>query len=94
LFRFAEALQGGKLVSAASLKTLWTDHPPNNYGAGFEVTDTVAGKSVGHTGFFTGISSRLSIFPDTGYVVAVLSNIDNGAPSLTDAIADQIALGP
>ncbi len=94
MFRFAEALQGGKLVSAASLKTLWTDHPPNNYGAGFEVTDTVAGKSVGHTGFFTGISSRLSIFPDTGYVVAVLSNIDNGAPSLTDAIADQIALGP
>jgi CubicO group peptidase (beta-lactamase class C family) len=94
LMRFAGALQREKLVSSASLKTLWTDHPPNNYGAGFEVSDTVAGKMVGHSGFFTGVSSRLSIFLDAEYVVAVLANIDNGAPALMDAIGDQIALAP
>jgi CubicO group peptidase (beta-lactamase class C family) len=94
LFRFAMALQEGNLVSTASLRMLWTDHPPNNYGAGFEVSTTPAGKAVGHTGFYSGISSRLSIFLDTRYVVAVLSNIDNGAPALTDAIVDQIALAP
>ena len=87
-----ETRADGKLVSPASLKVLWADRPPNNYGAGFEIADTVAGRAVGHTGFFTGVSSRLSIFPDTGYVVVVLSNIDNGAPELVDAIGDQIAL--
>jgi CubicO group peptidase (beta-lactamase class C family) len=92
LFRFARALQGGKLVSAASLKFLWTDRPPNNYGAGFEVSSTAAGKAVGHSGVFEGISSRLSLFLDKGYVVAVLSNIDDAAPPLMDAIGDQIAL--
>ncbi len=91
LYRFASALQTGKLVSAASLKTLWTDHPPNDYGAGFEVEDTAAGTLVGHSGFDHGVSTRLRIYLDKGYVVAVLSNIDRGAPTLAEAISDEIA---
>jgi CubicO group peptidase (beta-lactamase class C family) len=92
LFRFVRALESGKLVTPASLKMMWTDRPPNNYGAGFEISDTAAGKVVGHSGFFDGISARLSIFVDQGYVVAVLSNIDNGAPALMDSIGDEIAM--
>lgn len=92
LLRFSRTLQSGKLVSSASLKILWADHPPHNYGAGFEVVSTAAGESVGHSGFFEGISARLIMFRDRGYVVVVLSNIDDGAPALTDAITDQIAL--
>ena len=91
MLRFARALRGGKLVSASSLKALWTDRPPNDYGEGFEVTQTAAGKVVGHSGVFGGISSRLNIYLDKGCVVIALSNIDNGAPSLTEAIADEIA---
>jgi CubicO group peptidase (beta-lactamase class C family) len=93
LLRFARALQAGKLVSPASLAVLWTDHPPHDYGAGFEIVSTAAGGSVGHSGYFEGISTRLSIFRDRGWVVVVLSNIDDGAPGLVDAITDQIARG-
>jgi CubicO group peptidase (beta-lactamase class C family) len=91
LLKFSQALQGGKLVSPASLEFLWTDRPPHNYGAGFEVVATAAGQSVGHSGFFEGISTRMKIYRDRGYVVVVLSNIDDGAPGLVDAITDQIA---
>jgi CubicO group peptidase (beta-lactamase class C family) len=92
LFRFARALQAGKLVSRPSLKFLWSDQPPNNYGAGFEVVSTAAGKAVGHSGFFEGVSTRMSMFLDKDYVVVVLSNIEGGAPGLMDAISNQIAL--
>ncbi|MGH7023704.1 MAG: serine hydrolase domain-containing protein [Caulobacteraceae bacterium] len=91
LLKFARALQAGKLVSPASLRFLWTDHPPHNYGAGFEIVPTAAGPSVGHSGHFEGISTRLSILRDRGWVVVVLSNIDDGAPGLVDAITDEIA---
>lgn len=91
LFHFASALRDGKLVTAASLKALWTDRAPNNYGEGFEVQQTAAGKVVGHSGVFPGISSRMSLFLDKGYIVIALSNIDNGAPSLMEAIGDEIS---
>ncbi|MDB5432952.1 MAG: Penicillin-binding protein beta-lactamase class [Caulobacter sp.] len=91
MFRFARALQAGRLVSPASLKVLWTDNPPNNYGAGFETRQTPAGKVVGHTGFYVGVSSRLSLFLDRDYVVVVLSNVEVGAPTLMDVLTDEVA---
>lgn len=86
LFRFARALETGRLVSAASRALLWTDHAPDNYGAGFEIRETSAGKVVGHTGFLWGVSSRVSLFVDRGYVAVVLSNVEVGAPTLMDVI--------
>jgi len=91
LHRFALALQGGKLVSPASRAHLWTDHPPHNYGAGFMVTSSAAGRIVGHEGLFTGVSSQLEIYLDKGYVVAILGNQDWAAPGLGDAIRGLIA---
>ena len=91
LFRFARALETGKLVSAASLKILWANHRPNDYGAGFEVEDSAAGKLVGHSGFDLGVSTQLRIYLDKGYVVAVLSNIERGAPTLAETISNEIA---
>lgn len=91
LYRFARALQTGKLVSPTTLNTLWTDHPPNAYGAGFEIQETAAGKVVGHSGAAKGVSGRLSLYLDNGYVVVVLSNIDRGAPALNDVLTAEIA---
>jgi CubicO group peptidase (beta-lactamase class C family) len=91
LFRFARALETGKLVSAASLKILWTNHRPNDYGAGFMVEDSAAGKLVGHSGFDLGVSTQYRIYLDKGYVVAVLSNIERGAPILAETISNEIA---
>jgi CubicO group peptidase (beta-lactamase class C family) len=91
LHRFALALQAGRLVSPASRTYLWTDHPPHDYGAGFMITNSVAGKIVGHEGMFSGVSSQLEIYLDKGYVVAILGNQDWAAPGLGDAIRGLIA---
>lgn len=88
LLRFARALQEGRLVSKASLDFLWTDQPPNDYGAGFTIESTAAGKSYGHDGIMAGVSSRFHIYPESGYVVAILSNQDYGAPGLDEALVE------
>jgi CubicO group peptidase (beta-lactamase class C family) len=91
LLRFAHALQGGKLVSKASLDFMWTDHPPHNYGAGFTIEATAAGTAYGHDGIFAGVSTRFHIYPATGYVVAILGNLDYAAPGLDEALAEVVA---
>jgi CubicO group peptidase (beta-lactamase class C family) len=86
LHRFALALLAGKYVSQDSLKTMWTDHLGANYGFGFSITKGPAGRVVGHSGGFAGINSQLDIYLDSGFVVAVMSNIDMGASPLARAI--------
>jgi CubicO group peptidase (beta-lactamase class C family) len=80
LTRFAEALKGGKLVSAAGLRTLTTPKPElgsPEYGFGFGVE--AGGKVVGHSGGFPGINSQLDIYVGEDYTVAVMSNYGGGA---------------
>ncbi len=91
LHRFALALLAGKYVSKSSLEAMWTDHLGANYGYGFSVVRDDAGKVVGHSGGFPGINSRLDIYLDSGYIVAVMSNVDNGAVPLARAISKLMA---
>ena len=91
LYRFAIALEQDRLVKRRSRDFLWTDHPPNDYGAGFMITNSVAGPIVGHEGFFNGVSAQLEIYPDRGFIVAILGNQDWAAPGLGDAIRSLIA---
>jgi CubicO group peptidase (beta-lactamase class C family) len=79
LHKFALALLAGKYVSKDSLKSMWTDHLGADYGYGFSVSEGPAGKVVGHGGGFDGINSNLDIYLDAGYIVAVMSNVDQGA---------------
>ena len=90
LHRFAVALVSGKLVSSAMLKAMWQDVKGENYGYGFSVAQGPGGKSVGHNGGFQGINAQLDIYPDSGYIVAVLSNRDNGASPLADKIGSTL----
>jgi len=91
LHRFARAFQTGKLVSANSMKTLLKDHAGENYGYGFTITEGPSGKVVGHGGGFPGINGRLDIYLDMGYIVAVLSNYDNGASPVAQKISQLLA---
>ncbi|HWQ85319.1 serine hydrolase domain-containing protein [Brevundimonas sp.] len=91
LHRFALALQDGRLISETSRAWLWTDQPPHEYGGGFMITRSMAGRIVGHEGQFDGVSSQLEIYVDKGYVVVVLGNQDGAAPGLADAIRGLIA---
>lgn len=91
LYCFARALLTGKLVSSESLEVLWKDYSGENYGYGFRVVEGPKGKVVGHGGGFPGINSNLDIFVDAGYIVAVLSNYDQGANPVARKISQLLA---
>jgi CubicO group peptidase (beta-lactamase class C family) len=91
LHHFALAIQSGKLVSRESLDKMWKDYAGANYGYGFSVEDGPNGKVVGHSGGFDGINSNLSIYLDKGYVVAVMSNYDNGASPIARKIGQLLS---
>jgi CubicO group peptidase (beta-lactamase class C family) len=91
LYKFARALLAGKLVSVESLDVLWKDHSGENYGYGFSVEEGSSGKVVGHGGGFPGINGNLDIFVDKGYIVAVLSNYDQGASPVARKINQLLA---
>jgi CubicO group peptidase (beta-lactamase class C family) len=91
LHRFARAIQKAKLVSTDSLKALWKDHSGEGYGYGFGITEGPSGKVVGHSGGFSGINGVLDIYLDKGYIVAALSNYDNGASPVVRKIGQLLA---
>jgi len=91
LHRFAMALLSGKLVSKSMRELMWTDFKGANYGYGFGVVQSPGGKAVGHSGGFDGINSQLDIYLDSGYIVAVMSNYDNGASPLANRIGRTLA---
>lgn len=90
LHRYARAMQTGKLVSAASLENMWTNHAGVGYGFGFNVMETPNGKVTGHGGGFPGLNSNLEIYTSNGYIVAVMSNYDMGAEAIRSWIQSLI----
>jgi len=81
IFRFAQALQSGKLISRASLNAatqpVFHDAPTGyGYGYGFEVLDEAGLKSYGHEGGAPGMNGEVRVFADQGYLIVVLSNLD------------------
>lgn len=80
LLRFATSLQGSKLLSARYTEMLTTGKVsmggPMKYAYGFgeQIVDGV--RSYGHNGGAPGMNGDLEIYPQNGYVVAVLANQD------------------
>jgi len=75
LLRFAEALQGGKLISNAMLAEATRDQM-QSYGFGFGIRGQGAWRGFGHGGGAPGMNGELRIIPVQGYVLVVLSNLD------------------
>ncbi len=81
LLRFANALMSHKLLNAASTELLITGKveagPGGKYAYGFEdQRDSDGNGWVGHGGGAPGMNGDLKIYPKSGYVVAVLANLD------------------
>jgi len=94
LTRFAEALESGKLVSAAGVRTLTTPKPElgsPEYGFGFGVE--AGGRVVGHSGGFPGINSQLDIYVGEDYTLAVMSNYGGGAQPVIEKARSLILAG-
>jgi CubicO group peptidase (beta-lactamase class C family) len=80
LMRFAQALSSGKLISKATLAEAIRPRL-QQYGYGFGVQGAGRLESYGHGGGAPGMNGELLIFPELGYVVVSLSNLDPPAAS-------------
>jgi len=80
LLRFAQALNSGKLLSRATLAEATRSHQ-QQYGYGFGVQGQGPLRSYGHGGGAPGMNGELRVFPELGYVVVSLSNLDPPAAS-------------
>jgi D-alanyl-D-alanine carboxypeptidase len=80
LLRFAQALGSGTLISRATLAEA-TRQYQQQYGYGFGVQGQGSLASYGHGGGAPGMNGELRIFPELGYVVVSLSNLDPPAAS-------------
>ena len=91
-FRFADALQSGKLVSKVSLTQMITPGL-GRYGFGMSIAGDGATRSFGHGGGAPGQNGDLRVFPESGYVIVALSNLDPPAASrLADFVAARLPL--
>jgi D-alanyl-D-alanine carboxypeptidase len=80
LLRFAQALGSGRLLSKATLAEATRPYQPQ-YGYGFDVQGQGRLASYGHGGGAPGMNGELRVFPQLGYVVVALSNLDPPAAS-------------
>jgi CubicO group peptidase (beta-lactamase class C family) len=78
--KFAHALESGKLVSKA-LYAEATRVQKDRYGFGFQIDGDGALRSYGHGGGAPGMNGDLRIYPELGYVIIGLSNLDPPAAS-------------
>ncbi len=78
--RFAQALSSGTLISKATLAEATRPHR-QQYGYGFAVQGEGPLRSYGHGGGAPGMNGELRGFPQLGYVVVSLGNLDPPAAS-------------
>jgi CubicO group peptidase (beta-lactamase class C family) len=94
LARFADALQGHKLLDALYTEMLTSGKPgtpDRSYAYGFEDRMFNGSRCFGHGGGAPGMNGDLKICPGTGYVIVVLANLDPPAASrISDFIANRL----
>jgi len=94
LERFAEALTDGRLVGEEYVALLTSPKPElssDSYGYGFGASE--GSEIVGHSGGFSGISSNLDIFTDSGYVAVVMSNYGGASRDVVRKIRWLLGVG-
>lgn len=92
LMKFADALMAHTLLDAESTELLIKGKVDSGgghmYAYGFEDGRKDGVGSVGHSGGAPGMNGDLRIFPQSGYVIAVLSNLDPPAATQVSAYLD------
>ena len=94
LLKFATALQNHKLLNAQHTELLTTgkvETPMGKYAYGFADTIDNGTRCFGHGGGAPGMNGDLKICPGSGYVIAVLANMDPpGASRVADFITNRL----
>lgn len=77
MLKFAQALESGKLISKRMLAEATKSQINEGfYGLGFFVVGQGPLRRFGHTGDHEGMCADFRVFPESGYVLVSLSNID------------------
>ena len=88
LLKFAHALKAGKIISKEKLAEA-TKNQMGTYGFGFFNRGVGALRFYGHGGGAPGMNGDLRVYPESGVVVVVLSNLDPPAASRLTDFLDQ-----
>jgi len=93
LAKWNAALDGERLLKAASKEQMWTPTKLNDgtlkkYGFGWNVGESEGHKNIGHGGSTSGFSASLQRFPDDRLTVIILTNTDQ---EIATPLARQIA---
>jgi CubicO group peptidase (beta-lactamase class C family)/Tfp pilus assembly protein PilF len=92
LLRWEQGLFGGKLLSAASLKTMTTPFL-NDYACGLGVQTKNGRTVIEHGGGIEGFNTQLTYYPDDKLTVVVLGNVSGAAPGEIAAKLAAVAHG-
>jgi CubicO group peptidase (beta-lactamase class C family) len=84
LATFGHKLVDGKILTAASLSTMWTDANNTNYSFGWTIGSVNGHRVVSKSGSNEGTQAYLRVYPDDDIVVAVLSNRDAGGHNMPE----------
>jgi len=87
LFRFVEAIKSGKVIAKATLANATFPHQPH-YGYGFNIQGDGPLRYYGHAGGAPGRNGEVRIYPELGYIVVGLTNLD---PPLAERVIDIFA---
>jgi CubicO group peptidase (beta-lactamase class C family) len=99
MVRFSEALTRHVLLSEASLKRMWrgvTEDPGTHreYGFGASIDSYNGHTIVSHGGGWKGITNQFDIYPDLGYTVVILTNIDDDPTAIAYKLREWLTQGP
>ena len=86
------------LLDSASLDRVWTGvqrytEPSSEYGFGFIVTPYNGTRIIGHGGGWVGITNKFDMYPDLGYTVVILTNIDADPNELAFRLREWLTAG-
>ncbi len=82
-----------KLLDAKSTDLIWTGRvdytePDSRYGYGFIVKRYNGTRIIGHGGGWVGITNKFEMYPDLGYTVVILSNIDSDPNAIASRLRE------
>jgi D-alanyl-D-alanine carboxypeptidase len=91
LLRFSQALESGRLIGKAVLRQATSQQNKTGGGADWGLGFGIGVGWYGHVGGAPGMNGELRIFPRSGYVIAVLANLDPpAATTLADLFASRV----
>ncbi len=92
LLRWETGLFGGKVLKPESLVKMTTP-VKNDYAFGLGVEEKNGRKMISHGGGIEGFNTQLNYYPAEKVTVAVLGNLNGGAPGEIAAMLGKVALG-